>query len=51
MKNPSWNLRGVGREGFIQEVRKLVNLYYPDILIFMKTKVNSIRAKKVNQLT
>lgn len=29
----------------------MINLYHPDILFFMKTKVNSIKAKKlINQL-
>lgn len=45
MKVLSLNFRGVGCEGFNQEVRELINLYQPNILFFTETKANSYKAK------
>lgn len=47
MKILCWNVRGVGRGDFIQQVREWVNFYHPDIISFMETKLNSNRVKMI----
>lgn len=37
----NWDVRDVVRERFTHEIRHFINLYYPDIILLMKTKVNS----------
>lgn len=44
MKILSWNVRGVGRKGFIQQVHELVSLYHPNLLFFMEMEVSSNKA-------
>lgn len=43
----SWNVRGVGRDGFTHEITELSRLYNSDILFLMKTKVNQTRADNI----
>lgn len=40
MKIFFWNVLGIDCKGFIQKVRELINLYHPNILFFMETKIN-----------
>lgn len=47
MKTLSWNITGVGREGFIQEVKELINVYQPYFLLLMENKVNTNKAEKI----
>lgn len=47
MKILSWNIREAGRKDFKQQVRELIKNYNLDILFFMKTKVNSVRARVI----
>lgn len=47
MKIVSWNIRGVGRKRFVQQVHELVNLYHPNILFFVETKISSDRVKLI----
>lgn len=49
MKILSWNVRGVGRKVFIQQVHELVNLYLPKILLFMETKINLNRFENIKK--
>lgn len=41
MKIFSWNVRGAGRRAFIQQVCEFINVYQPDIIFLMESKVNS----------
>lgn len=39
----SWNVRGIGRKGFLSQTKEISRLYESDIIILMETKVNSAR--------
>lgn len=45
VKNFSWNVRGVGYNGFVQQIHKFVSLYNPNIIFYVETKINSDKAK------
>lgn len=47
MKIINWNIRGIGRKGFYNQVRYLISKYDPDILAFIEARVNSNRARKI----
>lgn len=47
--NLSWNVCGACCKGLVQQVREFVNLYQPNILFFMETKINFDRTKRVNK--
>lgn len=45
MKILSWNIRGVGRKGFTQEVSDFIKFYRPNMIFIMENKVNTIKVE------
>ncbi|OMP07238.1 hypothetical protein COLO4_07516 [Corchorus olitorius] len=43
----SWNCRGVGRPEFLAELRQLLNLHRPHILIILEIRINDVRAEHI----
>lgn len=44
MKILSWNIEGVGRKGFVNQVHEIVMNHHPNILVLMKAKLISKKA-------
>lgn len=47
MKIISWDVRGARRRGIYSQVRDLISIFNPDILVCMETRVNFGRALKI----
>ncbi|OMO63947.1 hypothetical protein COLO4_32163 [Corchorus olitorius] len=43
----SWNCRGAGRPEFLTELRQLLQMHRPHILIILETKINDVRADHI----
>ncbi|OMP08491.1 Endonuclease/exonuclease/phosphatase [Corchorus olitorius] len=40
----SWNCRGAGRPKFLAELRQLISLHRPHIILILETRINDVRA-------
>lgn len=47
MKLISWNVSGAARKSFCGQVKIRMPKYNPDVIAFMETRLNSIRARKI----
>lgn len=47
MKISSWNVKGAGRRGFKLQLKELISLSNPDLILIIETKVQPDNAKKI----
>lgn len=47
MRVISWNCWGIGSQNFFRNIKELINIINPNVLIGMETRVTSSRAKRI----